>query len=861
MTHDLRLLAPALATWLAAAATIGLPGPLIYGLAATAAAASLYLLTTHRPLVSTSPSEGQAPLHRNADTPEHPGDSHELTPTHPPNGDPTWQTSAANSRHPQQSPARPKNGNQRDRHFAASRLGDVARGVGGGRFERSLRRLVPMARRAEGGGAGSGNGWRLLAGAALACAAASACGVALRTTAVGTGPARELARAGRFATAEAVVTGDPRARPGNGRPVIIIRARAEAVERTGVRVPVLLIASDPRWLRLIPSQRVRLRGRFVPPRGPGLLAAVVIVRGPPAVLGPPSAIQRAAEHVRARLRAAVARLPPDRRAVLPAMVVGDTSRLDPELAEEFRIAGLTHLLVVSGANLAIVIGAVLGLCRLAGLGRRRAPPVAVLAVCAFVVVARPEPSVLRATVMGLISLLALLTGRQRQGLPALAAAVLLLVLVDPELARSYGFALSALATAGLLVLAPPWHERLARRMPGPLAAALAVAAAAQAAVAPVLVMLSGEIGAVSVFANLLAAPAVAPATLLGALAAVTAPFSPPLARVIVWPAGLAVGWIIWVARTAASLPYATIPWTSGALGATTLLLGAGAAALALRSRRLRLLTAAAMTGVLIGVVALRVIAPSWPPPGWQMVACDVGQGDALALSAGPGQAVVVDAGPDPAPVDRCLRRLGVTDVPLMVLTHPHADHINGVSGVRHGRAVREVLITPRTSGREARRTSGLRVDPAETGRQWRVGDLTLSVLAPLTTGPALSPGDDGTTINNASVVLVARKPGFSALLAGDVELEAQRALEASVPRVQVLKVPHHGSRSQDPAFLAAAQASIALISVGARNDYGHPSGATLALLGRLHTQIHRTDREGDIAIARTRSGLVTVPRH
>lgn len=285
----------------------------------------------------------------------------------------------------------------------------------------------------------------------------------------------------------------------------------------------------------------------------------MIVRGPPTVLGPPSAIQRAAEHVRARLRAAVGRLPPDQRGVLPGMVVGDTSRLAPELADDFQTAGLTHLLVVSGANLAIVIGAVLGLCRFAGLGHRRAPPVAVLAVFAFVVVARPEPSVLRATVMGLIGLLALFTGRRRQGIPALAAAVLLLVLIDPELARSYGFALSVLATAGLLVLAPPWRDRLARRLPGPLADALAVAAAAQVAVAPVLVMLSGEIGVLAVVANLLAAPAVAPATLLGALAAVTAPASLPLARVIVWPAGLAVAWIIRVARTTADLPYATIP--------------------------------------------------------------------------------------------------------------------------------------------------------------------------------------------------------------------------------------------------------------------------------------------------------------
>ncbi|WP_329519993.1 ComEC/Rec2 family competence protein [Spirillospora sp. NBC_01491] len=646
--------------------------------------------------------------------------------------------------------------------------------------------------------------------------------------------------------------------------MILIRARVEAVlepgRRTEVRVPVLLIASDRRWLELLPSQRARLKGRFGTPRSADLLAAVVVVRGPPSVLGPPSPLQRAAETVRARLRRSVDRLPADQRGVLPGMVVGDTSRIDPDLAEVFRTAGLTHLLVVSGANLAIVIGAVLGLCRFAGLGRRRAPPVAVLAVLAFVVVARPEPSVLRATVMGLIGLLALFTGRRRQGLPALAAAVLLLVLIDPTLARSYGFALSVLATGGLLVLAPPWRERLRRRLPGPLADALAVAAAAQVAVAPVLVMLSGEVGVVSVAANLLAAPAVAPATLLGALGAVTALVSLTLARLVVWPAGLAVAWVVWIARTAARLPYATIPWKGGGLGAVALLAAAVVAVLILRSRRLRLVAVAAMAGVLIAVVGLRLLAPGWPPPGWALVACDVGQGDALALAAGPGRAVVVDTGPDPRLVEGCLERLAIRDVPLLVLTHPHADHVDGVAGVRSHRAVHAVLTTPRGPGREARFTSGLVVRQALTGQRWSVGDLTLSVLGPLSAGPRLAPGDDGTTVNDASVVLVARRPGFSALLAGDVEADAQRALAGSVPAVQVIKVPHHGSRSQDPAFLAAAHASVALISVGRDNDYGHPAPSTVDRLRSLGSRVHRTDQEGDVAVVRTTGGLSVVPR-
>lgn len=789
---------------------------------------------------------------------------------------------------------------------------------------------------------------------ALTCAAASAVGVGLRAAAVESGPVRDLARSGGHATVEAVVTADPQW--GSGRRFLLVRMRAQTVDargrRTRVRVPILAMAFDRRWSGLLPGQRVRFTGRFAPPRRAELLAAVVVVRGPPTVLGPASAVQRAAEHVRGRLRLAVARLPSDQRGVLPGMVVGDTSRLDARLADDFRTAGLTHLLVVSGSNLAIVVGAVLGLCRLVGLGHRGTPLVAALAVPVFVVVARPEPSVLRATVMGLIGLLALAVGRRRQGLPALCAAVLLLILIDPALARSYGFALSVLATAGLLILAPPWRERLRRRLPGPLADAVAVAAAAQVAVAPVLVMLSGEVGVVAVLANLLAAPAVAPATLLGAAAALVALVWPQAAQVVAWPAGLAVGWIIWVARTAADLPYATIPWRAGGLGALSLLAAGGCAALILRFRRIRLVAAAAMAGLLVAVVVLRVLSPGWPPQGWMMVACDVGQGDAIVLSAAPGRAVVVDTGPEPRPVDACLDRLGIREVPLLVLTHPHADHVNGIDGVLDGRRLHTVLTTPLGTGREARpaltpaaqapraanpgaptpalnppphstltaqtadhlkdavpqppprlatgtttcpqrgaavyaveatatmaspagftpAASGLRAPsvvrsgdgsgavlrPAAAGQRWQIDGLTLTVLGPDGTGPKLTSQDDGSAVNNASVVLVAQRQGFSALLAGDIEPEAQRALQGVVPPVQVLKVPHHGSRKQEPNFLAATRAAISVISVGRGNDYGHPSTATTEMLRRLGMRVHRTDQDGDIAVVRTASGGLAV---
>lgn len=704
-----------------------------------------------------------------------------------------------------------------------------------------------------------------LAGAVLACAAAAAAGTGLRLSAVESGPVREAARAGTRAPIEAVVTGDPVVKPSERRRIVLLRARAEAIRLQGrtvrVRVPVLLIATEDAWRALVPGQRIQATARLSPPRHAELLAAVAIVRGPPVVVAEPSAVRRAAERVRASLRAACDVLAPDQRGVLPGMVVGDTSRLDPELAADFTAAGLTHLMVVSGANLAIVAGAVLTLCRLAGLGRRRAPAVAVAALPAFVVVARPEPSVLRATVMTLIGLLAFATGSRRQGLPALGGAVLVLVLIDPGLARSYGFALSVLATGGLLLLAPPWTDRLSRWLPRPVAEALAVAAAAQLACAPVLVMLTGQVGLVAVAANLLAAPAVPVAMLLGALAAVIAPLWLTLARLVVWPAGLAVGWIIGVARTAAAVPHATVPWQDGFLGAVTLTFVLVAGCLVLRKRLLLIAVAAAGTGALLAGAAARVTAPAWPPPGWAMVACDVGQGDASVLAVGKGSAVVVDAGPDPGLADACLDRLKVQTVPLLVLTHPHADHIGGTPGIRRGRTVGTVVISARSDGRESRHTFGLPLHAAVSGRQWHVGDLSLTVLAPWETArPDARPEADDEAVNNASIVLVARKPGFSALLTGDIETEAQRALIPDVPPVQVLKVPHHGARDQDPAFLAATRAAISIISAGENNDYGHPAPSTLALLQRLGTRVYRTDRHGDIAIVPTPAGPAAVPR-
>ena len=335
----------------------------------------------------------------------------------------------------------------------------------------------------------------------LVCAAAAAFATSARVHARTTGPLHDAGVRAASVTVEGVVAEDPRSvlpKAGSGvlavRELVVVRVRVEQLQVAGrtvrLRSPVVVLSEDKGWLALLPSQRVRAEGRLQAAGRGEDVAAVLSARGQVRILGPPSRLQRVAGSLRAGLRRAVAPLPEAERGLLPGLVVGDTSRLDPALNADFRTVGLTHLVAVSGTNVAVVLSAALLLCRRMRVPLRARAPAAALLLAAFVVLARPSPSVLRAAVMGLVALVALSTGRPRSALPALSAAVVVLVLLSPDLAVSAGFALSVLATAGLVVLAPDWSAALARHLPAWAAEALAVPAAAQVVCGPVVVALS-----------------------------------------------------------------------------------------------------------------------------------------------------------------------------------------------------------------------------------------------------------------------------------------------------------------------------------------------------------------------------------
>ncbi|NIZ93129.1 ComEC/Rec2 family competence protein, partial [Kineococcus rubinsiae] len=398
-----------------------------------------------------------------------------------------------------------------------------------------------------------------------ALAVAVVLGAALAQLALArTGPVAGWAAEGATVDAVAAVRSDPRRVPalrpgGPDRVVVEVElVRAGARGRTAaVATPVLVLADAGDWHGAEPGARVRVRGSLAATEPGDRVRALLVLRAPPEPVRRSGPVHRAAERLRAGLRVACARLPTDARGLLPGLVVGDTSALPPDLEAAMKAVGLTHLTAVSGSNTTLVVGALVAVAALLGAGRRTRLVLAGLGLAGFVVLARPDPSVLRAAVMGGIGLLGVFAGRPTRGAPVLFGAVLVLLVADPWLSRQYGFVLSVLATLALLLLARPWAERLvAAGWPRWAAFAVAVPAAAQAVCGPVVALLQPSVNLLAVPANVVVAPAVAPATVLGLAATVVAAASPGAAAVLVWPAGLAAQWVAVVARAAAALPTA-----------------------------------------------------------------------------------------------------------------------------------------------------------------------------------------------------------------------------------------------------------------------------------------------------------------
>ncbi|MES2209934.1 MAG: ComEC/Rec2 family competence protein [Chloroflexota bacterium] len=692
-------------------------------------------------------------------------------------------------------------------------------------------------------------------------------------------------------------------------------------QRTGQQ-PAVLILDAPAGMRVagtlpgfpvvVPGDRVTLDGslRAPPADGPygdylvriGVQATIRVSRM--RVEPPTGDLARSLEGLRrAADRALRLAVPEPEAGLASGILIGLRDRVDRDLSAAFTAVGATHVVAISGWNIAIVATT---LAALAGrVARRRRMLLTALAIVAYVVFVGPSPSVLRAAGMAGVVMLARELGRPSRAAAAIGWAVVALLAVDPRLVEDVGFRLSALATVGLIAWGTPFAEHLAGKAPGRprawLAESLGVSLAAQLATLPIVVLSFGRLSLVSPLVNLGVVPLVAPAMGAGLVALgggllAMAGLPSALATLVGLPAWLLFSLMVGMVRAGATLPFASVPlvepWNAvvaagaglGIVAATALVRrpsrgkgtgGGGAIGAAARvargekppgvsrqvpswwrTRSGRILAG----GLAASMIALAVVVVQRPTGIPRVTVLDVGQGDAILLEGGSGGRLLVDGGPDPGRLLVALdERLPPWDrrIDVVILSHPHEDHAAGLAALIGRYAVAQVFEPgmfgpgPGYAALDGGLIAlGIPRGTLSTGDRVTVDEFRLQVLWPDPGAVPERPSDGGTGINNVSIVLLGEVNGHRLLLAGDIEEEIDPQLLArGLPPVDLLKVAHHGSRtSSTDAFLEAVRPAVAVISAGRDNPYGHPAPATVARLEAAGARVLRTDTNGTVTV-------------
>ena len=578
------------------------------------------------------------------------------------------------------------------------------------------------------------------------------------------------------------------------------------------------------------------------------VAALAIANGEITKIGKPRNLFRFTSKIRDDFRS----LASDNKAgaLIPGLVLGDTSLQSQSFITQMRRVGLSHLTAVSGANFAMVATFLFWLLQFLIKGLRNRLWVVGIILFLFIFLVRPTPSVLRAAVMSAVVILAKYFGERSFGIPSLAAAIMFLLLLDPIQSTDPGFALSVLATAGILLLSPVIEERLSKKVKTTwIVQSISIPVSATIFCLPVIALISNQLSLVTVPANILVAPVIAPITLLGFVAAIIAPIAPFLSSFLLLIATPLAHWIVIVSQSMANLPAISFNRTfMFFILFTAIIIG-------LISERKWVIYLA----ILFLSIQLMISHFTWPGSGWQIANCDVGQGDGMVVNLGEGNAIVIDVGPEPEKMDQCLRQLGIKSIPLLILTHFHSDHIGGLSKVLENRRISQVWISKLAEPAAAyqstiKQLSGIDIKIVEQGERYLLPKFATQVLVlwpKLLMGQMPTLPGDGSEVNNSSISVIIKTKTLSIFAGGDIEPAAQELITSSgyLSKVDVLKVSHHGSAYQYLPMLDRLNPKVAIISVGQGNSYGHPDQQFIDELISRNIQVWRTDQSGGISLA------------
>ncbi|MBA2668925.1 MAG: DNA internalization-related competence protein ComEC/Rec2 [Gemmatimonadetes bacterium] len=562
----------------------------------------------------------------------------------------------------------------------------------------------------------------------------------------------------------------------------------------------------------------------------------------------------------------IRRLFPRHDSMAEALLLGRRERMDPAVRDRFTRAGLVHLLAISGTHVGLLAGMVLIAGAILRVSRRRLTWATLGLTWVYLLMIGAPASAIRAGLMLSLALLALLLQRPSAALPMIAAAGLFLLAIDPRAILDPGFQLSFAGVGGIILVlhvVNPLVPRAWKRIRSVrwLVESILVSAAAFVATAPITAHHFGTVAPIAIVANIPALPLMSLA-LVGVLSAtLLQPLLPPLAHLCADGAGLAFDLLDRVASIAAAIPLASVEvnrpdWLLWSAAAFAAVLGSHLAPRVRLPIRLALAT---------GVAAALLIA--WPvfargaTGSLELHFLDVGQGDATAIRTPRGRWLLIDAGPSERGYDAGARRVlpflrarGASTLELLILTHPHLDHIGGAPAVIRGLRVRNVIEPGHAVGSATYLDLLHAIE--ETGTAWIAGRSGRSITVDGVVLDLLWPDpetlDGVTDANQISVVVRIRFGNFVALLTGDAGAEVEHILVVRHPgalRAQVLKAGHHGSSTSTSAgFLAAVEPELVIVSAARRNRYGHPSPSVVRRVEEAGIELARTDRDGTVSL-------------
>ncbi len=670
----------------------------------------------------------------------------------------------------------------------------------------------------------------------------------------------------------ATVTGDVRDEDEGGSSTALLIDGVGSV-RASLREPV------------VAGERLLVRGRLEPfdePRNPGepslreierdegfvarLASAQLLAGAPP----DPHDVRAWA----ARLRAAASRrirtvVPEPPATILAGALWGERGALPDDLHDAFQATGTVHVLVTAGLHLGVVAALVAFLLGRLGLHRIAACATALAVIAGYAWFTGAHlPSERAATMIG-VALLARACGARVTSWNALALAALVVAALWPVAVGSASFALSFSCVAAIVLFADPLAALL-HRLPlhERIREALALTCATQIGTWPLTAAVFSTLAPYAILANALVVPLIA-LVLVGGVATLVLPWLAPLETLLL----LTIEQIV---RTIAALPGAratigTPPLAT--IGAYDAFVVAAAAVLRRGHPRAALLAFAAACACVAVPTFVHL------PHGLEITSLDVGQGDGAVIRTPHDHIILIDTGGELERPGRTsnaeragarivlgyLRRAGIGSIDLMLLTHPHGDHVGGCRPILDAMPVRAIFDSGQQySGRafgdcmHGATTHGVQIVRPQRGYRWSDDGVTLDILAP--SPPALA--DTGDDINENSIVAMLHYKGFRELFMGDAGESSEARLLAigADLHADVLKVGHHGSQyASTPPFIAAVHPQAAIISVGRHNTFGHPGPSTLATLERTGATIYRTDRCGALSLSADSRPLPVIP--